>query len=104
LRAPRRFARDRLRPFDLVLETNWLLTGYLSHYCRRLGTAAVPVVNHIPVPGRGMRRGARAAARHGAGGWISGRFLRSAPRIIAPAGPAAPAHARRPRSAAAPVR
>src|SRR5690606_19027330 len=89
LHALRRFARERLRSFDLVLEKNWLLTGYLSHYCRRLGTAAVPVVNHIPVPGRGMRRGARAAARHGAGGWISGRYLRSAPRIIAETEPLA---------------
>lgn len=83
LGALRRFARTHLVTYDVVLEKNWLLSGFLSAQCRRFGIPAIPIENLVPVPGMGARRGPTAYARHGIARWLAGRFLRSAPVIVA---------------------
>ena len=45
-----RFARHELRPFDVVLEKSWLLSGYVSMLCRRRGQLGIPVENIVPRP------------------------------------------------------
>ena len=50
LRQLRRFAAERLLSYDVVLEKSWLLSGYLSSYCRRRGVLGVPVENVVPNP------------------------------------------------------
>ncbi len=83
LAALRRLVLDRLSAFDVVLEKGWLLSGFLSRHCRRVGIPAVPVENFIPVPGMGARQGPAAYARHEVARWLAGRFLRSAPLVVA---------------------
>jgi glycosyltransferase involved in cell wall biosynthesis len=82
LKALRRFVREHLVTYDVVLEKNWLMSGYLSACCRRLGIPAIPIENLVPVPGMGARRGPVAYAGHGIARWLAGRFLRSAPVVV----------------------
>lgn len=56
LRTLRRFARERLQAFDVVLEKSWFLSGYVSAFCRDLGLTAIPVENLVPILGKGADR------------------------------------------------
>jgi glycosyltransferase involved in cell wall biosynthesis len=82
LRALDRFAHRQLGHFDVVLEKSWLLTGRVTAWCVERGTAAVPVVNLVPlvhqIRNRPMKAIKNLVARE-----LSGRYLRRAPRIIA---------------------
>ena len=83
LRQLRRFAAERLLSYDVVLEKSWLLSGYLSSYCRRHGVLGVPVENVVPNPGHVARGNLTKLARLQVGRWLAGRYLRQAPLIIA---------------------
>jgi glycosyltransferase involved in cell wall biosynthesis len=83
LRQLRRFAAERLLSYDVVLEKSWLLSGYLSAYCRRRGVLGVPVENVVPNPGHVARGSLTKFARLQVGRWLAGRYLRKAPLIIA---------------------
>ncbi len=83
LRRLRRFAADHLLSYDVVLEKSWLLSGYLSSYCRRSGVLGVPVENIVPNPGHVARGNLAKFARLQVGRWLAGRYLREAPLIIA---------------------
>lgn len=83
LRTLRRFARERLQAFDVVLEKSWFLSGYVSAFCRDLGLTAIPVENLVPILGKGADRSPAAYVRHGIGRWLAGHYLRQAPRLIA---------------------
>ena len=83
LRQLRRFAAERLLSYDVVLEKSWLLSGYLSSYCRRRGVLGVPVENVVPNPGHVARGNLTKFARLQVGRWLAGRYLRKAPLIIA---------------------
>jgi hypothetical protein len=82
LRALDRFAERHLAGFDVVLEKSWLLTGYVSSWCRDRGIAGVPVVNVVPVVRQVLGNPAKVAKNWVARG-LSGRYLRRAPRLIA---------------------
>ena len=75
--------RERLLSYDVVLEKSWLLSGYLSSYCRRRGVLGVPVENVVPNPGHVARGNLTKFARLQVGRWLAGRYLRKAPLIIA---------------------
>jgi glycosyltransferase involved in cell wall biosynthesis len=83
LRQLRRFAAERLLAYDVVLEKSWLLSGYLSAYCRRHGVLGVPVENVVPNPRHIARGSPTKLARLQIGGWLAGYYLRQAPLIIA---------------------
>ena len=83
LRQLRRFAAERLLSYDVVLEKSWLLSGYLSSYCRHRGVLGVPVENVVPNPGHVARGNLTKFARLQVGRWLAGRYLREAPLIIA---------------------
>jgi glycosyltransferase involved in cell wall biosynthesis len=77
-----RFAHRHLPRFDVVLEKSWLLTGRVTSWCREQGVAAVPVVNLVPLLHHIGSRPAKAAKTWTAR-WLSGRYLRRAPWLIA---------------------
>ncbi len=77
----RRFVDRELASFDVILEKNWLLSGYLSSRCARRGQLGVPIENIVPNPQHS--RQLMKALRLQAGRWIAGRCLREAPLIIA---------------------
>jgi hypothetical protein len=54
--ALRRFVRTELGSFDVILEKNWLLSGYVSSICRRRGQLGVPIENIVPNPSHAARR------------------------------------------------
>lgn len=83
MRALRRFVREDLRPFDVVLEKSWLLSGCVSAACRRRGQLGVPVENIVPNPEHAARRQAMKLARLHVGRWIARRAIRGAPLVIA---------------------
>jgi glycosyltransferase involved in cell wall biosynthesis len=83
LRQLRRFAASHLLSYDIVLEKSWLLSGYLSSYCRRRGVLGVPVENLVPDPAHVARGNPTKFARLQIGRWLAGRYLRKAPLIIA---------------------
>jgi glycosyltransferase involved in cell wall biosynthesis len=83
LRQLRRFAAKRLLSYDVVLEKSWLLSGYLSAYCRRHGVLGVPVENVVPNASHVARGNLSKFARLQVGRWLAGRYLRKAPLIIA---------------------
>lgn len=78
-----RFVDRELRPFDIVLEKSWLLSGYVSSLCRRRGQLGVPVENIVPDAAHAARQQFMKFLRLKAGGWIAGRSMRRAPLIIA---------------------
>jgi glycosyltransferase involved in cell wall biosynthesis len=49
LAAVRRFADERLRHYDVVLEKSWLLSGHVAARCRRWGIPAIVVENLVRV-------------------------------------------------------
>jgi glycosyltransferase involved in cell wall biosynthesis len=81
--ALRRFVQRELASFDVILEKNWLLSGYVSSLCRRRGQLGVPVENIVPNPSHAARRQQMKLLRLRVGRWIAGRSLRHAPLIIA---------------------
>ena len=81
MRDLRRFVQRDLAAFDVILEKNWLLSGYLSSLCARRGQLGVPIENIVPNPQHS--RQLMKALRLQAGRWIAGRCLREAPLIIA---------------------
>lgn len=95
LLALRRFARERLTSFDVVLEKSWLVSGYLSAHCLSLGIAAIPVENVVPVLGKGSGHSSAAYLRHAVARWLTGCYLRRAPRLIAETEPLKSAIVRR---------
>lgn len=82
LMAVRRFAREQLSRFDVVLEKSWLLSGYVSHLCHRRGVPAVPVENLVPVVSR-ARWGAAKAGRNWVALNLAGHYLRHSPVVVA---------------------
>jgi glycosyltransferase involved in cell wall biosynthesis len=83
MRQLRRFVRDDLRPFDIVLEKSWLLSGYISELCRRRGQLGVPIENIVPDPKHAAQQSFTKLMRVRFGRWMAGRNLRHAPLIIA---------------------
>ena len=81
--ALRRFVRNDLRPFDVVLEKSWLLSGYVSMLCRRRGQLGVPVENIVPKPSQAARRQFMKFMRLYIAGKIAGSSIRRAPLVIA---------------------
>ncbi|MGH7535868.1 MAG: glycosyltransferase family 4 protein [Gemmatimonadales bacterium] len=79
--ALRRFCDQRLTGFDIVLEKSWLLSGLVTAWCLDRGIPSLPVLNVVPVAGAWSAP--TKAARNLVGRYISGRYLRRAPRIIA---------------------
>jgi glycosyltransferase involved in cell wall biosynthesis len=79
----RRFVRDDLRNFDVILEKSWLLSGYVSEMCRRRGQLGVPIENIVPSPKHAAQQSLGKLLRVRAGRWFSGRNLRKAPLVIA---------------------
>ncbi|HET8649865.1 MAG TPA: glycosyltransferase family 4 protein [Gemmatimonadales bacterium] len=80
LAALRRMLAARLPETDLVLEKDWMLTGYVAREARRAGVPAIPVKNwvaHRPKPGLLKLLQQQAAVR------LEGRLLRGAPCIVA---------------------
>lgn len=82
LRSLDRFAEQHLAGFDVVLEKSWLLSGYVTSWCRERDIPAVPILNIVPLVQHAWRRPSKSARNWLARG-ISGRYLRQAPRIIA---------------------
>lgn len=78
-----RFVRSELRPFDVVLEKSWLLSGYVSMLCRRRGQLGVPVENIVPKPSQAARRQIMKLLRLHVAGAIAGWSIRRAPLVIA---------------------
>jgi glycosyltransferase involved in cell wall biosynthesis len=81
LRALRRFTRG-LSGFDFVLEKSWLLTGYVSWLAGRRGIPGIPVVNVVPVVSTAGGDPAKVV-RNWVGRWLSGRYLRRVPLMVA---------------------
>lgn len=81
--ALRRFARERLRDYDIVLEKSWLLSGYLSSLCRGAGVLGVPVENLVPDSRYAARSSLSKLLRIEVGRRLAGHFLRQAPIIVA---------------------
>jgi glycosyltransferase involved in cell wall biosynthesis len=79
----RRFVRDELSAFDVVLEKSWLLSGYVSSLCRRRGQLGVPIENIVASPSHAAGTSLMKRLRLHVGRWLAGRALRGAPLIIA---------------------
>jgi glycosyltransferase involved in cell wall biosynthesis len=79
----RRFAERELKPFDVVLEKSWLLSGYVSAICRKRGQLGVPIENIVVNAKHAAGTSFMKFLRLKAGNWIAGRALRGAPLIIA---------------------
>jgi glycosyltransferase involved in cell wall biosynthesis len=77
------FVNHDLRPFDIVLEKSWLLSGYVSSLCRRRGQLGVPIENIVPNVEHAAQQSFAKLLRLRVGRWIAGRNLRRAPLIIA---------------------
>jgi glycosyltransferase involved in cell wall biosynthesis len=77
------FVNHDLRPFDIVLEKSWLLSGYVSSLCRRRGQLGVPIENIVPNVKHAAQQSLAKMLRLRVGRWIAGRNLRRAPLIIA---------------------
>jgi glycosyltransferase involved in cell wall biosynthesis len=83
MRQLRRFVQNDLRPFDIILEKSWLLSGYISELCRRRGQLGVPIENIVPNPKHAAQQNFTKLMRVRLGRWMAGRNLRHAPLIIA---------------------
>ena len=81
--ALRQFVDRDLRGFDVVLEKNWLLSGYVSRLCQRRGQVGIPVENIIPNPSYAAGGQIAKWIRLYVGRAIAGFHLRRAPLIIA---------------------
>lgn len=82
LRDLARFARSRLPAFDVVLEKSWLLSGFVTARCRRLGIPGVPVENLVPVVDPRWQDPMKAI-RNRVARTLAGRYLRRAPVLLA---------------------
>jgi len=83
MRQLHRFVQRDLRPFDIILEKSWLLSGYISELCRRRGQLGVPIENIVPNPKHAAQQSFSKLMRLRFGRWMAGRNLRHAPLIIA---------------------
>ncbi len=82
LRSIQRFCAERAGVVDVVLEKDWMLTGFAAREWRKRGLAAIPVKNWLGGYRAGPRnRGTRR--RRGVAATIEGMFLRRAPCIVA---------------------
>lgn len=79
----RRFARDQLGGYDVVLEKSWLLSGSVSSLCRRRGQLGVPIENIVQNPAHAANQQWSKLLRLHVGRWLAGQALRGAPLIIA---------------------
>ena len=81
----RRFIATELPSYDMVLEKSWLLSGYISSHCRRRGIPAALVENIVPMLGGAPKSPSELLryARLWAARFITGRYIRNTPRIIA---------------------
>lgn len=79
--AIRRFLAERLGTVDLVLEKDWMLTGYVTRVCARRGVPSVPVKNWVAGAPR-ARRDPLKAARHAIAVRVEGWLLRRAPCVV----------------------
>ncbi len=85
LRSIRRFLMKELHSYDLVLEKSWLLSGYVSAYCRKAGKPSALVENIVPAPPGFFRSrlGIRKHVRLSVAGLLTDRYIRKAPLVIA---------------------
>ncbi|TAK55110.1 MAG: glycosyltransferase [Gammaproteobacteria bacterium] len=83
LRRLRRFAANDLAAFDVVLEKSWLLSGFLSAYCRARGQLGVPVENIVQNAAYASRQQWTKWLRMRLGSWVASRCMREARLVIA---------------------
>ncbi len=83
LSAIRRFLAQRLGSVDLVLEKDWMLTGWVTRECAKRGIPSVPVKNWVAGPPRTTRPDPLKAARHAVAVRAEGWLLRRAPCVVA---------------------
>ena len=83
LPAIRRFLAEHLPSFDVVLEKDWMLTGYGSRECRRRGVPGIPVKNWVPGPPPGGRQSPVKALKRIVATAAEGRLLRELPCLVA---------------------
>ncbi|HET7585387.1 MAG TPA: glycosyltransferase family 4 protein [Gemmatimonadaceae bacterium] len=83
LRALRVLLEHELPSTDLVLEKDWMLTGYAAHHARRFGVPGIAVKNWIATAQNGGLRAPVAALRHALAAHLEGWFLRRATGIVA---------------------
>lgn len=81
--AIRRFLAERLGSVDIVLEKDWMLTGYVTRLCATRGVPSVPVKNRVAVVPRVGQRDPLAAARHAMALRLEGWLLRRSPCVVA---------------------
>ncbi len=82
LRAIRAFLAERLPEVDVVLEKDWMLTGWVARQSRRAEVPCIPVKNWMAGAAPGRSGGVIAAVRHRLGAAMEGRLLRQAPCIV----------------------
>lgn len=79
----RRFVREAVGRFDVILEKSWLLSGHLSAYGLARGVPGVPVENVVPSAARHVDAGLLKRLRVEVGRRLAGPALRRAPVVLA---------------------
>ncbi len=82
-RAVRRFAREELRDYDIVLEKSWLLSGDVAAICAARGQLGVPVENIVQNPAHAARNQWTKRVRLELGAWVARRNMARVPLVIA---------------------
>jgi glycosyltransferase involved in cell wall biosynthesis len=82
-RTVRRFAREQLREYDIVLEKSWLLSGDVAAFCSGRGQLGVPVENIVQNPEHAAREQWAKLMRLKLGAWVARRNMRRVPLVIA---------------------
>jgi len=82
LRRIRRFMFERLDTLDVVLEKDWMLTGYVARWCRRRRVPCLPVKNWVAGGGPSSQQGLAKRLRAAVASELEGRLLRRAPAIV----------------------
>lgn len=77
------FSRERLRPYDVIFEKSWMLSGFVSNICRRQGQAAIPVENYVPNPAHAAGGDMMKRLRIRSADIWAGHLLRRSQLIIA---------------------
>lgn len=83
LKSLRKFTDTQLRPFDVVLEKSWLLSGSVSAVCNRRGQLGVPIENIVVNPSHAARQKWSKLLRLTAARWLTARAMKKAPVVIA---------------------
>ncbi|HET6469383.1 MAG TPA: glycosyltransferase, partial [Geminicoccaceae bacterium] len=81
--AIRRFVRDELGGYDVVLEKSWLLSGHVLTLCRRRGIPGIAIENVVANAAQAAQGSLPKRLRVQAGRMLAGRNLRRAPLVIA---------------------